>query len=75
MSIAEPPVFYKWVHFLGNNLEIKFFNDNSMSFHPKAYFFEYEEGADLFIGSSNLSQSALKNGVEWNCRISKDEQC
>jgi superfamily II DNA or RNA helicase/HKD family nuclease/diadenosine tetraphosphate (Ap4A) HIT family hydrolase len=47
------------------------------SFHPKAYIFEQEHGSGTaFIGSSNLSKSALTEGVEWNYRVvsSRDGQ-
>ena len=36
------------------------------SFHPKAWRILDRAGATLVIGSSNLSRSALKTGVEWN---------
>jgi len=40
------------------------------SFHPKAYFFEHLDGTRAaFVGSSNLSQSALMDGVEWNYQV------
>jgi superfamily II DNA or RNA helicase/HKD family nuclease/diadenosine tetraphosphate (Ap4A) HIT family hydrolase len=40
------------------------------SFHPKAYLFHHKDGtAAAFVGSSNLSQSALTSGVEWNYRV------
>jgi superfamily II DNA or RNA helicase len=40
------------------------------AFHPKAYLFEHRDGAGTaFIGSSNLSKSALTEGIEWNYRI------
>lgn len=47
----------------------------SNSFHPKAYIFRHRDGScAAFIGSSNLSEMALKTGVEWNYRAldSKD---
>jgi HKD family nuclease len=38
-------------------------------FHPKAYIFERADGTGVaFVGSSNLSQSALLTGIEWNYR-------
>lgn len=41
----------------------------SNSFHPKAYIFRHRDGScAAFIGSSNLSEMALKNGIEWNYR-------
>ena len=40
------------------------------SFHPKAYLFQHRDGTGAaFVGSSNLSLSALTTGVEWNYRV------
>ena len=40
------------------------------SFHPKAYLFSHQDGSSTaFIGSSNLSRTALTTGVEWNYRV------
>jgi len=40
------------------------------SFHPKSYLFHHGDGsAAAFVGSSNLSETALSDGVEWNYRI------
>ena len=40
------------------------------SFHPKAYVFKHRDGSGAaFVGSSNLSRSALAEGVEWNYRV------
>jgi superfamily II DNA or RNA helicase/diadenosine tetraphosphate (Ap4A) HIT family hydrolase/HKD family nuclease len=40
------------------------------SFHPKAYLFEHSDGSGAaFIGSSNLSHTALTGGVEWNYKV------
>ena len=47
------------------------------AFHPKAYIFvDRNGGGTAFIGSSNLSKSALSDGVEWNYRVvsSRDGQ-
>jgi len=51
-----------------NRLSVRVFSDPSTSFHPKAYLFSNSsthEGV-AFVGSSNLSRSALQHGVEWN---------
>jgi superfamily II DNA or RNA helicase/diadenosine tetraphosphate (Ap4A) HIT family hydrolase len=41
------------------------------SFHPKSYLFRHADGSSAaFVGSSNLSATALQNGVEWNYRLS-----
>ena len=40
-----------------------------LSFHPKAYLFQRKDGSGAaFVGSSNLSESALETGIEWNYR-------
>ncbi|MFW6075935.1 MAG: DEAD/DEAH box helicase family protein, partial [Chloroflexota bacterium] len=41
-----------------------------VSFHPKCYIFRYEDGTGTaFVGSSNLTNTALQTGVEWNYRV------
>lgn len=46
---------------------------SNTSFHMKAYIFSWSEhGAQCgraFIGSSNISQQALRAGLEWNYRV------
>ena len=40
------------------------------TFHPKAYIFQHLDGTGTaFVGSSNLSRSALQDGIEWNYRV------
>ena len=39
------------------------------SFHPKAYIFRRVDTGSAFVGSSNLSASALTTAVEWNYRV------
>jgi len=40
------------------------------SFHPKAYTFQHKDGTGAaFVGSSNISETALTSGVEWNYRV------
>jgi hypothetical protein len=42
------------------------------SFHPKAWRFESDAYGVAFVGSSNLSRSALDTGIEWNLRVDRD---
>ncbi|TGD61239.1 DUF3427 domain-containing protein [Tabrizicola sp. WMC-M-20] len=43
------------------------FETRGTSFHPKAWLFRATEtGGATIVGSSNLSRSALTDGVEWN---------
>jgi diadenosine tetraphosphate (Ap4A) HIT family hydrolase/HKD family nuclease len=38
-------------------------------FHPKSYIFLRGHRGVAYVGSSNLSRSALQHGVEWNLRL------
>ncbi|GAW90946.1 DEAD/DEAH box helicase family protein [Calderihabitans maritimus] len=73
MSITEPSAIYYLMYKLGDKLDIRFFADNLRSFHPKAYIFDYEQEAEVFVGSSNLSLPALTWGIEWNYRLLKSK--
>ncbi|AUD14906.1 MULTISPECIES: DEAD/DEAH box helicase family protein [unclassified Planococcus (in: firmicutes)] len=46
--------------------EIRLWKSGGASFHPKSYLFRGKETSHLIVGSSNLSRSALTEGVEWN---------
>ncbi|WAA13355.1 DEAD/DEAH box helicase family protein [Fervidibacillus halotolerans] len=48
------------------NAEIRMYRSYGKSFHPKAYLFRHQTSQHVIVGSSNLSQSALTSGVEWN---------
>ncbi|KAA9022921.1 DEAD/DEAH box helicase [Niallia endozanthoxylica] len=52
------------------NVELKVFvTDKEIGFHTKAYIFEYSDSYKVIIGSSNITQSALKSNIEWNVEI------
>lgn len=53
-----------------SNIELKVFvTDREIGFHTKAYIFEYADHFKVIIGSSNITQSALKSNIEWNVKI------
>ncbi|GHI00069.1 DEAD/DEAH box helicase [Neobacillus kokaensis] len=52
------------------NVDLKVFvTDKEIGFHTKAYIFEYNDQYKVIIGSSNITQSALKSNIEWNVEI------
>jgi superfamily II DNA or RNA helicase/HKD family nuclease len=54
-----------------DGVDFRLFRSGNRSFHPKAYLFRTEENGLMIIGSSNLSESALKTGIEWNLSVEK----
>lgn len=70
LGITQPSALYLIKKELGNRIDLRFYNDKGRSFHPKAYFFHYENASEIYIGSSNISKSALTSGIEWNYRFS-----
>jgi HKD family nuclease len=55
---------------LGENIDLRVYETAGKSFHPKAYIFHNSSGGiTAFVGSSNLSRTALTDGVEWNYKI------
>ncbi|WP_409292724.1 DEAD/DEAH box helicase family protein [Peribacillus sp. SCS-37] len=53
-----------------SNVDLKVFvADKEIGFHTKAYIFEYKDFYKVIIGSSNITQSALKSNIEWNVEI------
>ena len=69
MGITDPAAIYMLKDILNGHGETKFYADNKRSFHPKSYFFNLEDEAYVYVGSSNISKSALVDGVEWNYRV------
>jgi superfamily II DNA or RNA helicase/HKD family nuclease len=59
---------------IDDRISIRVWKSNGVSFHPKAYMVHSKNQEFLFVGSSNLSKSALLNGVEWNLQISDEKE-
>jgi len=73
LNITQPQALYMLKDIMGDKVDLRFYNVPNKSFHPKAYIFEYEKGGDLYVGSSNISKSALTSGIEWNYRLDKEK--
>lgn len=69
LGITQPSALYLVKKELGNRVDLRFYNDKGRSFHPKSYIFHYEQMGEIYIGSSNVSRSALTSGIEWNYRF------
>lgn len=70
LGITQPSALYLIKKELGGRIDLRFYSDRERSFHPKAYIFHYAGMSEIYIGSSNISRSALTSGIEWNYRFS-----
>ncbi|WP_246582715.1 DEAD/DEAH box helicase [Clostridium mobile] len=73
LNFTEPKALEKIKTF--SNIDLKVFvADKDNGFHTKAYIFQNKDEYKIIIGSSNITQRALKSNVEWNVNvISKKE--
>lgn len=75
LSVTEPPAIYYLLNLLEDSVQIRLIKEGRFpSFHPKSYIFDYYEDPDaseVYVGSSNISATALGSGVEWNYRIER----
>lgn len=70
LGITQPSALYLIKRKLGDRVDLRFYSEKERSFHPKSYIFHYSDHSELYIGSSNISRSALTSGIEWNYRFS-----
>ena len=71
LGITSKSALRRLLHRQGDHLHVRLFRDPRTSYHPKAYLFassRTQHPAFGFVGSSNLSHSALQDGVEWTVR-------
>ncbi|MGL5820740.1 MAG: DEAD/DEAH box helicase [Sarcina sp.] len=69
LNFTQPKALERIKEF--KNIELKIFitDEKKRGFHTKVYIFEYESNYKIFIGSSNLTDKALKSNEEWNVKI------
>lgn len=70
LGITQPSALYLIKKEFGDRIDLRFYNEKKRSFHPKAYIFHYQDHGEIYIGSSNISRSALTSSIEWNYRFS-----
>ena len=72
LYVTQPQALLKLLTLETDNLEIRLWQSNGISFHPKSFIFKHREHGAIIVGSSNLSRSAITTGVEWNLRMERN---
>lgn len=68
LGVTEPAAL-RLIADLEGARRLHVFQAGQIPFHPKAWMFTFAgDGGGLIVGSSNLSRSALTDGIEWNLR-------
>lgn len=74
LDITDPDALRRLMLLRDYGAQIKVYESKGSSFHLKAYIFT--EASDTgkskgtaYIGSSNISEQALRDGLEWNYRV------
>jgi superfamily II DNA or RNA helicase/HKD family nuclease len=68
LGVTEPAAL-RLIADLEGERRLHVFEAAQIPFHPKAWMFTFDgDGGALIVGSSNLSRSALTDGIEWNLR-------
>lgn len=62
LHFNQPKMFKELLKF--ENVEVRLTSEKG--FHSKGYIFEHQDYFSLIVGSSNLTDSALKANYEWN---------
>lgn len=62
LNFNQPKMFKELLKL--NNVEVRVTSEKG--FHSKGYIFEHQDYYSLIVGSSNLTDSALKANYEWN---------
>lgn len=79
LGITDPNALRYLMLLQRQGAQVKVFKSGGKySFHMKAYLFTHSVNGTVddgcaFIGSSNISQTALENGLEWNLKIDRAE--
>ncbi len=78
LEVTDPAALRRLLLLAERGAEVRLFEAGDHSFHLKAYIcVRRDQGQTLwgsaFIGSSNISRTALTDGLEWNFRIDHPE--
>lgn len=79
LNVTEPIALRHLLLLQEAGAEVRVFETHGQrSFHMKAYIFTFtdeggKQGGHAYVGSSNISSSALEHGLEWNLKVALEE--
>lgn len=79
LNVTEPVALRHLLLLVESGADVRVFEGhNGQSFHMKAYIFIFSDDngkrdGHAYVGSSNISSSALNHGLEWNLRVALEE--
>lgn len=69
LDVTDPTALRRLMDLEGD-AELMVFEAGKVGFHPKSWVFHLEDQSGVaIVGSSNLSETALRTGIEWNYRV------
>lgn len=76
LDVTEPQALRRLMLLGERGADIRVFESGDQSFHLKAYIaIQTQAGREVwgcaFVGSSNISRTALTDGLEWNYRVDR----
>ncbi len=73
LDVTDPTALRRLMDLEGD-ADLRVFEAAKVGFHPKSWVFHLEDQSGVaIVGSSNLSETALRTGVEWNYRVCSPE--
>lgn len=78
LDVTDPQALRRLMLLAERGADIRVFQAEQQSFHLKAYICTHHRDEQTvwgaaFIGSSNLSRTALTDGLEWNLRVERSD--
>ena len=78
LHITEPKALRVLMILQEKGAQVKIFESGNTAFHMKSYIFVHREDRTTkdgmaYVGSSNISHSALNHGLEWNLKVTSSE--
>jgi superfamily II DNA or RNA helicase/HKD family nuclease len=78
LDVTDPQVLRRLMLLAERGADIRVFQTEKQSFHLKAYICMRSRRGETvwgaaFVGSSNLSRTALTDGLEWNLRVDQTD--